>query len=949
MNSFGEAAVVDPLSDREVEILALLAEGFSNREIAEKLYISSETVKWYNKQLYSKLGVLSRSQAVARARAIGLLDDAGTASLGGTVTFLFTDIEGSTKLWEQHPEAMRAALQQHDALLRRVIEENNGRVFKTMGDAFYAVFDDAVNALSAAHAAQTAILTKDWGKTPIRIRISLHTGTVEVRDDDYFGPSVNRVARLLSVGHGGQILVSASTQVLAQNRLPDELSLRDLDEHRLKDLEGAERIYQLIAPDLPTDFPPLISLGSYPNNLPVQLTSFVGRQREIDAVKQLLVTNRLLTLSGPPGTGKTRLALQLASQNLDRFQDGVFFVDLAPITDHRFVLGTIAQALDLKEAPRQSLIDTLTHHLHDKQMLLLLDNFEQVIEAAPLVNDLLSACPGLKVLATSREPMRVYGEQEYPVPPLAIPDPVRPEPLRVLSQYEAVELFCQRARAVKPDFMLTEEKAPSVSEICVRLDGLPLAIELAAARSKLLSPESICARLESRLMTLTGGARDLPARLQTLRAAIDWSYDLLDVDEQRLFDRLSVFQGGRTIEAVETVCDSDLSFAILDGLESLFNKNLLYSEEGKTGETRFYMLETIHEYGCEKLAQSGETDDMKTRHAMYFVALAERAEAEFHGVRQEYWYARLMDELDNIRTALNWALDDVKVELGARLVSALRDFWYYKGFLSESARWIERALETEGEISPAIRAKTLNASSRLAFARGDHAGGERLARQALSLARDISDKENCAWALIFLSNHLMASYDQIKEAMTFAEEGLRLFRELDHKSGIVNGLISLGELARLDGDYPRAGRLYEECLTLSYEMDNRHREALSLVNLSYVAYHQSNFNEAIDYCKKALTLFGSLQMEHSNAIVLAIIAGPIGAKGDPKLAACLLAASETHYEAMGASVQPADKLEVDRIKNAVREQLGETEFNKAWTEGRAMTMEQAVAYALEDD
>lgn len=762
--------LLDPLTQREMEILHLLAEGLSNREIAQKLVIAPGTVKWYNKQIYNKLNVHSREQAVAKSRLAGLLQ----------------------------------------------------------------------------------------------------------------------------------------TQPIVSGHQPAEFN----------------------------------------HNLPAQITSFVGRQREINAVKQLLVTARLLTLRGPPGTGKTRLAIQVASQILDRFQDGVFFVDLAPISGPQLVLSTIAQELEIKETQSQLLIDTLIHHLHDKQMLLLLDNFEQVIEAAPLVSDLLSACPGLKILVTSREPLRVYGEQEYPVPPLAVPEPGRPERLQMLSQYEAVDLFSQRARAVKPDFILTEENAPSVSEICVRLDGLPLAIELAAARSKLLSPESMCVRLESRLMTLTGGARDLPARLQTLRAAIDWSYDLLDSDEQRLFNRLSVFQGGRTIEAVETICDSDLSLAILDGLESLLNKNLLNSEQGKTGETRFYMLETIHEYARERLAQGGEADDFKKRHAMYFVVLAECAEAEFHGVRQAYWYARLMDELDNIRTALNWALDDVNVELGARLVAALREFWYTKGILSESSIWIERALETEGEISPAVRAKTLNASSRLAFARGDHASGERLARQALSIAQDINDQENCAWANLFLSSHLMFSDDQFKEAITYAEECLRLFQVLDHKSGIAFGLNMLGELARLDGDYPHAGRLYEECLVLSKEMGNKQREAISLGNLSYVAYHQDNYNLAIDYCKKALAIVGSLQMGYFNAIALAMIAGPIGAIGDSERAARLLAASEAQMEAMGASLQPGDKHEVDRFINTIWEQLGEIEYNKAWTEGREMTMEQALAEAM---
>lgn len=759
----------EPLTEREQEILRLLAEGLSNREIAQKLVIAPETVKWYNKQIYNKLDVHSREQAVARSRLAGLI------------------------------------------------------------------------------------------------------------------PTQPAVSDPADLNH----------------------------------------------------------------NLPTQITSFVGRQSEITAVKQLLRTSRLLSLRGPPGTGKTRLAVQVASQLLDQYQDGVFFIDLAPISDPQLVLSTIAQEFDLKEAQNQPLIDTLIHHLHDKQMLVILDNFEQVIEAASLVSDILAACPGLKILVTSREPLHIYGEQEYPVPPLAVPEPSRPISLQEVAKYEAVELFSQRARAVQPGFTLSEGNVSSVSEICARLDGLPLAIELAAARSNLLSPESMCARLESRLRTLTGGARDLPPRMQTLRAAIDWSYDLLNQDEQRLINSLSVFQGGRTIEAVEAICDLDLSLPVLDRLESLLNKNLLYSEKGKSGEMRFLMLETIHEYAREKLAHSGEAGELSKRHAEYFVVLAERAEVEFNGVRQAYWYAHLTDELDNVRTVLNWALENKKFELGARLVAALREFWYTKGILSESSIWIERALENEEEISPTVRAKMLNTSSRLAYASGDHAAGVHLARQALSIAQDTNDQENCAWAYLFLSAHLMFSDDRIEEAITYAEECLNLFQELDLKFGIAFGLNMLGELARLEGDYPHAGRLYEECLVLSKQTGDKLREAISLGNLSFVAYHQNEYNLAIDYCKRALAISSSLQMRYVSAIILAMIAGPIGAKGDPKRATRLLAAAETQLEAMGASIQAGDQHEVDLFKYTIREQLGETDFNKAWADGQAMTMEQAIAEALE--
>jgi predicted ATPase len=683
-------------------------------------------------------------------------------------------------------------------------------------------------------------------------------------------------------------------------------------------------------------------LSSDKYNLPAQLTSFVGREREIADVKRLLATTRLLTLTGPPGTGKTRLAVQVASQVFHQFEDGVYFVELAPISDPRLVANTIGQLFAVRGTSGQPLLKTLQNYLREKRLLLLIDNFEQVIDAAPLVGGILSAAPGVKAMVTSREALRVYGEQQYAVPPLTVPDSESIASLRGLSQYEAVELFCQRARAVRPDFSLTEENAPYVCEICVRLDGLPLAIELAAARSKLLSPESMCARLESRLVTLTGGPRDLPARTQTLRSAIDWSYDLLDADEKRLLDRLSVFQGGRSIEAVETVCNSDLSIGVLDGLESLLNKNLLVAKAGRTGETRFYMLETIHEYARERLAQSGETDDLRRRHALYFVALAECAEVELHGARQEYWYARLTDELDNIRAAIDWTFDHVDVELGARLVAALRDFWYFTGLFAESSTWIERSLQAGDRISPATRVRTLNFASRLAYARGDYVDGEFLARKVLPLAHHINDKENYALAHILLGAHLMASYDRIREALTFAEEGLRLFRELDHKLGISIGLNTLGEITRIDGDYPRARDIYEECLALSIEMGNRHRQVMSLGNLSYIFYHQGDHDRAIDYGRKAAALSRSLKMQYAGAISLPIIAGPVGAKGDLKQAARLLAASEALLQEMGASIQPADKIELDHFKETVREQLDETEFKKAWAEGRAMTMEEAL-------
>jgi predicted ATPase/class 3 adenylate cyclase len=495
----------------------------------------------------------------------------------GTVTFLFTDIEGSTKLWERYPEAMQAALARHDEILQGAIETHGGYVFKTVGDAFCAAFPTAADALEAALGAQRDLRAENWGKIgPLRVRMALHAGASDERGSDYFGPSVNRVARLLSAGHGGQILLSLAAQELVRDELPGGTELRDLGEGRLKVLFRPERIFQLTAPDLSSSFPPLKSLDARLNNLPAQPAPLVGREQELGEVCGLLRRDevRMLTLTGPGGTGKTRLGLQIAAELLDEFEDGAFFVALAAITEPAFVTSAIAEPLGVAETGDQPLEESLKEFLRNKELLLLLDNFEQVVEAAPLVGELLATCAALKVLATSRSVLRVYGEREFPVPPLTLPDPTRLPPVERLTEYEAVRLFIERAKAAKPGFSVTDENVPAVAEICARLDGLPLAIELAAARIKVLPPQAILKRLGSRLKLLSGGARDLPQRQRTLRGAIEWSYMLPDEGERVLFARLAVFSGSYSLEAIQAVCDArdDLVVDALESVSSLLDK-----------------------------------------------------------------------------------------------------------------------------------------------------------------------------------------------------------------------------------------------------------------------------------------------------------------------------------------------------------------------------------------
>jgi predicted ATPase/class 3 adenylate cyclase len=557
----------------------------------------------------------------------------------GTVTFLFTDIEGSTRLWEQHPAAMPAALARHDALLTTAIQEYEGVVVKSRGegDSLFAVFARATDAVTAACAAQQAILTEPWplpspprggaggGVRPLRVRVALYTGEADQREGDYYGLGVNRCARLRAAAHGGQILLALATQELVRDFLPEGVRLRDLGVCRLKDLTRPERVFQLLHPELPADFPPLLTLDARPNNLPDQPTALIGREREVEAVRTLLRREgvRIVTLTGPGGTGKTRLGLQAAADLIDDFADGVFFVALAAATESALVAATIAQALGIEQRAGRPRWEDLKSYLRDRQILLVLDNFEQVVTAAPAVADLLAAAPQLKVLVTSREVLHLRGEKEFPVPPLALPDRQHLPPLNTLSQYSAVALFIERALDVKPDFAVTNENAPAVAEICHRLDGLPLAIELAAARIKLFPPQALLSRLESRLKLLVGGARDLPARQQTLRDAIAWSYDLLDENEQRLFRRLGVFGGGCTLEAVETVCNAvgGLGLDVAEGIASLVDKSLIQPMPGKEVESdpRFAMLQTIREFSLECLEMSGEARALRRRYASCFL------------------------------------------------------------------------------------------------------------------------------------------------------------------------------------------------------------------------------------------------------------------------------------------------------------------------------------------
>ncbi|MCE3275763.1 MAG: hypothetical protein K0R13_1618 [Propionibacteriaceae bacterium] len=829
----------------------------------------------------------------------------------GTVTFLFTDIAGSTALWEQDRQSMAAAVARHLALLDAAIADQGGVHFKTVGDAVQAAFPAAPQAMTAALTGQRTLLDEDWGTAnPLKVRMALHAGeAVPDARGDYLAAPLNRLARLLAAGHGGQILLSQTVQQLTRGALPDGVELRDLGEHRLRDLLEPERVFQLVHPDLPGDFPPLKSLEIRPNNLPLQPTPFLGREQEVEHVVELLNRPevRFLTLTGPGGTGKTRLALQTAAESLDDFRDGVFFVPLASLTDPELVLPTIASTLGLHEGGGQPLAERLQGYVTAKQLLLLLDNVEHLAAAAPAVAELLATSPGLKVLTTSRMPLRIRAEREYAVPPLGLPRRKPPPAPEQLSQFEAVRLFIERAQAVKADFTIDNETAPAVAEICWRLDGLPLAIELAAARVRMLPPQAMLTRLEHRLPMLTGGARDAPERQRTLRNTIAWSYDLLKPEDQVLFRRLAAFAGGATFEAVEAVANADGSLDVFGGLERLLEQSLLRQDVGPEGEPRFSLLETIREFGLEQLEAQGESEDAQARHAGFFLTLVEEAAPALHRPTQRAWLERLETEHDNIRAALAWSLTH-EPEAALRIAAALFWFWYYRGHLTEGRDWIERALATGASASPEVRARVLNWSSAFAWERADYTTATSRAEEALALARSVDDPSSEGWALVNLGAVASLLGDR-KRAATLQVEAEERFRSGGDRHGASAAIYNQGGEAGWVGDLDRQQALYERSLAESRAIGDRIVASWTLGSLGHHELRRGHLERARTLLEEALSImreFGFVLIEADTLLGLAEVAGE---QGDADHTETYLQEAEARYRDLGHGLYLANGLD----------------------------------------
>jgi predicted ATPase/DNA-binding CsgD family transcriptional regulator len=763
---------MEPLAAREIQILSLISEGLSNREISQKLYLTTGTVKWYNKQIFRKLGVSSRTQAAKMALEQGILEQFSTVS-------------------------------------REEVINKSG-------------------------------------------------------------------------------------------------------------------------------------------NLPAPLTSFVGRIKEIAEIKQLLKSNRLVVLTGTGGSGKTRLALQVAAELSDNYHDGAWLVELAPLSDPNLVTQTIAQVLKVPLGIDASPGETLKRFLARKQMLLLLDNFEHLLEASPWVGQLLAAAPHLAVLATSREPLHVYGENQYQVQPLKLPSQQSQEPPKQLLAYEAIDLFVQRAQAVRSGFTLDERQAPAVTQICLHLDGLPLAIELAASQLKIFPPNLLAQQMETDLGVTYSGPHNLPERQRTLQATIEWSYNLLEAGEKALFARLAVFSGGGTIEGIREICGQEDPRNLLTALYALVEKNLVISREGAGGELRFSMLETIHEFANKCLLVSGEMGQIQRRHAQYFTHLAESAELGLLTAEWSDWLRRLQAEQGNLNSAFSWSFHGGQKEYGLRLVAALREYWYESGTGAEGQRWTELAVARSENSAPQLRAAVLRNAGYIAYMLSNIRRSKEMLRQALDLYQTLGDEGKVAWTIVFLSLTFIEDTSEYPQGIRLATQALDILRKLDDKPGMSKALTILGELARLQGDYEAAWHYYEDGLAIAKEIGLNQRVTILYNNLALVAYHQEEYELAIRFAHQSIHATREIMSLYQLACIIKTLAGPVAALGKPEHAARLLGISHEIYLSLGCRPLPTDQPEFDRIEATVRKQLGEQKFQKAFQAGQAMPVQEIIPFALEE-
>lgn len=918
-------------------------------------------------------------------------------SPSGCLAFLFTDIEGSTVRWDRDPTAMQHAVRQHDAMLKALFAQYNGHVFKTLGDAFCVGFKDVSEAGNAALAAQRMLVKHDFSSVEgLRVRTAIHVGEAEERDGDYFGPTLNRVARLLAIGHGGQILLSGPAAALADGRLPPDAMLLDLGEHRLKDLAAVEHVFQLFATDIPSDFPKLLSLSILNNNLPAQLTSLVGREQDVGDITALLETSRLITLCGAGGLGKTRCALQVGADILDTYVDGVWFADLAPLGDPLLVPNAVASLFELGESPGRPILDTVAAYLKNKQAVLIFDNCEHLITAASkTISAILRLCPKVKILATSREVLNLPGESVYRMPSLDAPRSTRSLTAETALAYGAIALFDARARAASSRFVLTDGNAPIIAEICAHLDGIPLAIELAAARMKMLTPAQLAQKLDERFRILTGGDRAALPRQQTMRALIDWSYDLLTEDEQHVFRSLAVFSNGFTLGTAMEIGTAAYteSFDVFDLLSSLVDKSLVLAEP-VNDDIRYRLLESMRQYAREKLIDCNEHARTAAVHAGAYAELAEKLALNYEAIPYRVWLSHTEPELDNFRAALTWSFGPGGDPLtGERLAATLhRVFGVFAA--AEARRWVETANgRVDGATPPLVVARLHLAEAFLASAFNQFGPSLAAAERALAIFTQLEDGIGIAEAQRF-AGRSMVYLGEIDRGEELLRESLATRRKIGsarpggtlrdlaaarglkgdvaearalfaqaaaaYEAGADEGNVAItaATLAEAEfrcGDTNSALRYAEEALDAVRALSRQRTAAAILGNIAAYFVAIDRFEPARQRAREALDLAREVQVNISVAFALQHLAATAAlrtnddyesAAQDRSRAARLLGYIDTRLTTLQTLREYTEQQEYDKMLAALRASLGADDLAKVMSEGRAWTEDRAVEEAL---
>ncbi|MCP4141862.1 MAG: adenylate/guanylate cyclase domain-containing protein [Chloroflexi bacterium] len=865
----------------------------------------------------------------------------------GIITFLFTDIQGSTTLWEKHPTAMKLALKKHDSILRETIESNQGFVFKTVGDAFYAAFSIALDGLKAALEIQEKLLTEKWpDDIDIQVRIALHTGNAELRDNDYFGQALNRVARLEAAAHGGQILLSNATQEYLHDSLPTGITLRDMGSHNLKNLLEPERIYQVVSSTLPDDFPTLRTLDLKRNNLPVQATPFLGRKREQEGIIALIKNDdlRLLTLTGPGGTGKTRLLLQSMTTLVDDYQDGVFFVELASIFDPSLVAQSIADVLDINIGSGSDLIETLIDYLADKSLLLGLDNFEQIVDAGPIIAQLMSAAPNLNVLVSSRQILNIYGENEYPVPPLSLPDlSLKENTLAHFSENEAIIMFLQRAQAAKPQFQLTEANILDIAKICIKLDGLPLAIELAAARIKLLNPVLMLKKLENSFSLLKGGKKNLPARQQTMHGAVHWSYELLDEHEKALFLRLGIFRGGFNLEALEAIFGDELNEDIFDTLASLLDKSLIREISSLTENTRFSMLEVIREYAREELKKANIVEITAQRHADYYQQVVE----DISGYTDRQHQIIGMEEVDNLRAVVSWAFDRYKPQIPLNMLLKIWMTFQIAGHLPEIAGWVDRVLEQREKLDDLQISQALRLAGTASMNLHQTNKGIAYYEESLALTRKIGDfrgEASCINNLASVYGDINQEYEKACDLLLRALEISRNHVQRPIQQGIV--LANLSENTARLGKFDEAISYAEQSYQVLKSVNSVPYMTLPEGIIGDIYRRKGEFEKAREYLQGSIIHWRDWGGEPTGAVFgIVPFASFYLDVGEPKRAVQLLGLLASLFEKSAVANHQQTRV-IEAITQKTKEILGTKSFDTLYNEGYSMPIENIYSLVL---